>query len=179
MQFEKPKAVKLEKIDSLFIDYIENLTEFADKNYNKYNFYHPAIKLREFLWEIFASHYLEIINNRVYNQENKFTKQESDSAKYTLHFLLERILTLLYPIIPQITSVIANEKNIDLLKEKFPKAKTGKSDMKLIKKIMEFDSDVWKIKKDKGLSLREHISGIKIPNELKAFEKDLKACHNL
>ena len=86
---------------------------------------------------------------------------------------------MIYPIIPQITTTIANEKGIDLLKAKYPKANKGKSDLKLIKKIMDFNSEVWKKKKDEGVSLRDSIEGIKIPKELKDFELDLKECHGL
>ncbi len=178
--FDKPaKKPKLEKLDELFIDYIEDMTFNIEGFYDVYDFYHPAIWLRKFLWEIFASHYLELVKARAYNQENKFTKQESESAKYALHYLLERILFLLYPIIPQITTTIAKEKGIDLLKCEWPKTKKGKSNLKLIEKIMEFNSNVWKEKKLKNISLRNEISGIKIPKELKDFEKDLKECHNL
>jgi valyl-tRNA synthetase len=179
MQFEKPKKVKLTKTDQLFIDYIEDLTAYCDKCYGAYDFYHPAVKLRDFLWEIFASHYIELTKARAYNQESKFKKEESESARYTINFLLERYLELAYPIIPQVTSIIAKEKNSDLLKAEFPKSKKGKSNLKDLDKIMEFNSLVWKMKKEKGVSLREHMDGIKFPKELKDFESDLKACHNL
>ncbi len=180
LMFDKPdKKPKLEKLDELFIDYIEDLTDRVGKYYENYDFFHPAIEFRRFIWEIFASHYLELVKARAYNPENKFTKQESDSAKYSLHYIFERILFLLYPIIPQITSTIAKEKGIDLLTTEWPKTKKTKADLKLIEKIMEFNSEVWKEKKLKEISLRNEISGIKIPKELRNFEKDLKECHNL
>ena len=144
-----------------------------------YDFYNPIFKIKHFLWEIFASHYLELIKPRVYNQEKKFTTEENESARYTLHFLLEGLLILLYPVIPQITSLIAEEKGIDLLKSEFPKYSKKKSDLKLIDKIMNFNSEIWKIKKDKGISLRGEINNVKIPKELKKFKKDLIAAHNL
>ena len=179
MMFEKPNKVILTLFDSLFINYVENLTKYCEENYDIYDFNHPAEKLRNFLWETFASHYIEIVKARAYNQEGKFTKQESESAKYTLHFLLERLLILLYPIIPQITSVISEEKGINIFKQEWPKTNIGKSDLKLVEKIMEFNSEVWKQKKEKGISLKAEVSGIKIPKELKEFEKDLKATHHL
>jgi valyl-tRNA synthetase len=179
LQFQKPKLKKLTKLDQLFIDYIEDLTKKSDISYSDYDFFHPATELRNFIWEIFASHYIELVKNRAYNQENTFSKEESDSAKYTLHFLLERFLILMYPIIPQVTTIIGKEKNLDLLKIEFPKAKLGQSNLKLIEKITDFNSSIWKAKKEKGISLREPIEGIKIPKELKDFEKDLKACHKI
>ncbi|MDP2672193.1 MAG: valine--tRNA ligase [Nanoarchaeota archaeon] len=180
MLFEKQKSKpKLEKLDELFVNEIDSLTNFCDESYGNYDFYRPAQSLRKFLWEIFASHYLEMIKARAYNQEKKFSKQENDSAKWTLHYILERILFLLYPIIPQITTTIAKEKGIDLLSAEFPKVSKFKSKKELIEKLMDFNSDVWKKKKDSGKSLANEISGIKIPKYLKDFEKDLKACHNL
>jgi len=184
-QFSKPKngkKVKLTKLDQLFVYYMEDLTKRIDSCYNDYDFFHPALELRNFIWETFASHYLELVKNRAYNQEGLFTEEESESAKYTLHFLLERFLILMYPIIPQVTTIIAKEKDLDLLKIEFPKTKAGKnekSNLELINKISEFNSSVWKAKKEKNISLREPIQGIKIPKELKDFEKDLKACHKI
>ena len=61
----------------------------------------------------------------------------------------------------------------------FPKPKKITSNLKLIDKIMEFNSEVWKTKKDKNISLNQPIKGIKIPKEVKDFEKDLKVCHGL
>jgi len=175
--FKKPKPPKkLTKTDQLFTDYIENLTKEINESYEKYDFHIPALNLREFIWETFASHYIELIKARAYNEENKFTKEESDSARYTLHYLLERFLILAYPIIPKITNLISKE---DLDKEEFPKPKIGKSDLNLINKLKEFNSEIWKSKKDAGISLRDPLKNVNIPKELKDFEKDLKACHKI
>lgn len=180
MLFDKPnEKPQLTRLDQFFVDYIKDLSYRIDKSYLDYDFFYPAIELRKFIWEIFASHYLELVKARAYNQENKFFKEESDSAKWTLNFILDRILILLYPIIPQITTTIANEKGIDLLNVEFPKVSKSKSKLELIEKIIEFNSEVWKKKKEKGLSLRNEIKNIAIPKELKDFEKDLKACHNI
>jgi valyl-tRNA synthetase len=180
MMFDKPKTKPtLTKLDQLFIDHIEDMTQNADKSYETYDFNHPAQDLRKFLWDTFASNYIELVKNRAYNENKNFTDEESTSAKYTLHFLLERFLTLIYPIIPQVTTLIAKEKGIDLLNSEWPKAELGKSNLELIEKLIEFNSKVWKEKKEKGISLRNPIEGIEIPKELSEFEKDLKACHKI
>jgi valyl-tRNA synthetase len=179
LQFEKPKKSNLTKLDQLFIDYIENLTKKIDENYSNYDFHNPAKELRFFIWDIFASHYIELVKKRAYNQDSEFSKQESDSAKYTLYFILERMLILISPIIPQITSVIGKELQLENLQSQFPQAKLGKSNLKIIEKIIEFNSKIWKEKKEKGISLRDKISGIKIPKDLEEFSQDLKSCHNL
>lgn len=179
MLFDRPNKTSLEKIDCLFVDYIEDLTSFCEECYERYDFYNSAIKLRRFLWEIFASNYLELVKARAYNQDKKFSDEESNSAKYSLHFIIERFLTLIYPIIPQVSSVVLSAKGFDLLNSKFPKASKINSNLDLVEKIMVFNSEVWKKKKEAGIGLRDFIKGVKIPKELKDFEKDLKACHNL
>src|SRR3989338_5312162 len=66
MLFDKPaKKPKLEKLDELFVKEIDSLTYFCEQSYKNYDFYRPAQSLRKFLWEIFASHYLEMIKARV------------------------------------------------------------------------------------------------------------------
>lgn len=182
LMFKKPKKnPRLTSLDNLFINYIEGLTNKCDKSYEVYDFNHSAQDLRRFLWDIFASNYIELVKSRVYNEDKKFSDEECDSAKYTLHFLHERLLMLLYPIIPQITSFIANEKGIDLLKIKWPEKKHTdfEKDSKKIEEIIEFNSFVWKSKKEKGISLKEKISGIKVQKNLKEFEKDFVSAHKL
>lgn len=180
MMFEKPgKKPSLTKTDEIFVNYIEELTNICDESYMKYDFNRPAQQLRFFLWEIFASNYVEMVKNRAYSEDKKFSDEESLSAKWSLHFLLERFLTIVYPIIPQITSIIAEEKGIDLLDSEWPEVKKKAESLDLITRVMEFNSKVWKKKKEAGISLREGIEGVEIPEELKVFEKDLRACHKI
>ena len=180
MLFEKPKSNPvLNPLDELFIDYVEEMSIKIGEKYDRYDFFHPAVELRKFLWDTFASHYIEIVKPRAYNFENKFTDAESNSAKYAIHFLLERILLLLYPIIPQITSFIAEEKKFNLLDTAWPETKKRKNTSKIIDEIINFDSEIWKRKKEKGKSLKAEISGVNIPKTLKKFEKDLITAHNI
>jgi hypothetical protein len=44
---------------------------------------------------------------------------------------------------------------------------------------MAFNSEVWKQKKEKNISLKEPIKNINVPSNLKDYEKDLVSCHNL
>ena len=67
-----------------------------------------------------------------------------------------------------------------MTKETWPTVnKKIKNEEALAEKLMNFNSHIWKIKKEKGISLRDKIEGIKIPKELKNFEKDLRAAHSL
>jgi len=180
MLFEKPKKKpELTELDKIFVDFVEKLTLECDKSYWEYDFYNPAQKLKNFLWNVFASNYIEIVKSRAYNTERNFSQEENASARYSLHFLLERMLTLLYPIIPQVTSLVASQIGIDVLSIEFPKYAKNQKKSDVVKKIMEFNSFVWKLKQEKGISLINEISGIKIPKELKKFEKDLIATHKI
>ncbi|PIN94093.1 valine--tRNA ligase [Candidatus Pacearchaeota archaeon CG10_big_fil_rev_8_21_14_0_10_31_24] len=178
LQFEKPKKQpKLTALDSLLLDNMQDLIFSAKEQYNKYDFYHPAIRQREFLWETFASHYIEMVKSRAYNEQKLFSEEESNSAKYTLHNLLENLIILLYPIIPQVTTIIAEEISLSL--EEFPKGKSNPKTLEEIQKIKEFNSQVWKAKKEQNISLKESISKIEVPKNLEEFKKDFISCHNL
>ncbi len=180
--FEKPKQKpKIFYLDKIFIDYIDSLTQYTDSNYSVYNFYNPAEKLRNFIWNIFSSHYIEIIKNRAYNQEKLFTEEESNSARWSLYYIFERLLYLLYPIIPKITSFIGKDFDIDLLNSEWPKIDSdinSESENK-INILIEFNSSIWKNKKENNISLKDEISNIKIPDELSEFKADLIAAHNI
>jgi len=177
LQFEKPKSAKPTKTDQVFIEYLDELTKYSSDQYEKYDFHTPLVKIREFLWEIFASHYLELIKSRAYNESKTFTSKESDAAKFTLYELLERLILLLHPVIPQVTTVIAKTLNVPL--DEFPKIKVKKDTRKEIDQIMKFNSEVWKAKREQNISLKEPIKGVKVPKDLKDHEKDLIASHRL
>ena len=180
LQFKKSeKPAELTTLDKLFIDYIDDITAYADREYERYDFFRPALGLKQFLWEEFASHYLEMVKNRAYNTDNRFTEQEKDSAIYSLYYIFERFITLEYPIIPQVCTVIGERYGLDLPNASFPKAEKASTDISIIPMIKEFNSMVWKTKKEKGIALNAKIEGIKIPEELAEFSKDLTACHNL
>ncbi|MBM3228434.1 valine--tRNA ligase [Candidatus Pacearchaeota archaeon] len=177
--FEKPKKKPpLCKTDKLFIDYMEFMGNRFDKFYEKYDFYHPALELRNFIWDIFASHYVEMVKARAYNEKNLFSKEESESAKYTLHYLLENFLILIYPIIPQISTLIAEEKGMNLLNITLPKFSKRKFNFKMLKELMNFNSFVWKKKQEENKTFRDSIR-LTVPKILEYYKKDLIAMHNI
>jgi valyl-tRNA synthetase len=178
IQFEKPKSAKPTKTDDVFLELLDHYTKKTEESYNRYDFHKPIINLRNFLWYELASHYLELVKPRVYNEESKFSKKESDAAKYTLYCLLERLIILMHFIIPQVISIIAKELDIDI--KKFPVVKRKDFDnMHKVPQIINFNSEVWKMKKDNQISLREPIKSYQVPNNLWEFKEDLIACHNI
>ena len=135
-------------------------------------------KIREFTWNVFAAHYLEMAKARAYRVG--FSKENQKAAWYTLHTCFETVLLLLSPITPFITEHLWRElysqKSIHL--QSFPKARWRVDLSRLTKDLVKFNSEVWNTKKARGLSLKEQIS-LSIPEELKPFEKDLVAMHNI
>jgi len=176
--FPQPKAAKLTKADRWILAELNNLIEECLEGYKNFNFFIPSNKIREFTWNIFASHYIEMVKTRAYGKG--FNRKEQESAWFTLHTCLKTITLLLTPIIPFITDFIwrklYSKENINT--EKFPKEKWKSKLTKLTSKLIEFNSEIWEEKKRKGISLKESIK-IKIPKELKAFENDLIAMHNI
>jgi valyl-tRNA synthetase len=175
--FPEPKKTKLTKTDKWILAELSKLIKDCLKGYEDFNFFIPSNKIREFVWNLFAPHYIEMAKARAYG---KASKAEQKSAWFTLHTCLKTILLLLAPITPFITDYIwqqlYSKKSIHL--EQFPKARWKIELAKFTSKITEFNSKVWSEKKKKGLSLASKIK-IKIPRELKPFEKDLKTMHSI
>ncbi|MEM5802327.1 MAG: valine--tRNA ligase [Candidatus Aenigmatarchaeota archaeon] len=177
--FPQPKKAKLLPSDKWILAELNKTIAEALKGYENFNFFIPATKMREFTWNVFADHYIEMIKPRAYG--DRFNKAEQQAAWFTLHTCLKNILVILAPIIPFITEYIwqalYSKKSLHL--QKFPtKIKRSKNFERLTPKIIEFNSKVWSLKKKMRLTLKDSIEA-KIPKELKIFEKDLRAMHNI
>jgi len=175
--FPVQKKARLKAADKWILDEANRLIEDCIKGYDDYNFFIPATKIREYTWNIFAAHYLEMVKKRAYGEG--FSAEEKKAAWYTLHEVMKKILILSYPIIPFSTDFIwlhLYEKR-SLSDHMFPKFKKSKPS-KLTRKLMEFNSKVWELKKEKSISLKDPIE-IEVPKELSSFKKDLVAMHNI
>ncbi|MDP2628667.1 MAG: valine--tRNA ligase [Nanoarchaeota archaeon] len=176
----KPKKVKLINLDELFLSEINNLIETVTENFEKYEYSRAKSEIENFFWNDFCSNYLEMVKWRVYNG----SKGEKESALFTLYNSLLVLLKLISPITPFVTEEIyqnyfrKNEKEKSIHLCEWPRKITVKNNKKMFSKIMNFNSEVWKIKKERGISLRDEIK-IKIPKELEDYKKDLIAMHNI
>jgi len=183
--FPQPKLklnekIKLTHADKWILAELAKLSEECMKGYNDFNFFIPATKIREFAWNTFAAHYIEMAKTRAYGQKN-FTKEEQLAAWFTLHYCLRAMTLLLAPIIPFATEFLwLKLYGMDSIhKEVFPKIEyKSPIFVKQTEKLLDFNSRVWDEKKKKNLSLKDPIEA-KIPEELKMFEKDLLAMHNI
>lgn len=156
-----------------------DLVKKTRKDYEKYDFHNPVVNLRNFIWEDFASHYLEMVKQRAYNQEKAFKPGEQAAAIATLRQVLSASLKLLAPVLPFITYQLYREiHGKDIHKENFPEPEKIKSPIKSAD-IKDLNSLIWKAKKDRGLSLRSPVKQLTVPAKLKPIEKDLIKTHNL
>ena len=178
--FELKGKHKLNELDKWIINEINELVKFSDEKYINYDFHNPAIKIKHFIWEVFASHYMELVKPRAYNSEGKFTKEEQNGAIYTLNYCLDILLKILAPVLPMITYKIYLElRNKDIHFEEFPKA--GKKEKILFdtKDIIELNSKIWKYKKEKGLSLKDNLNLLEIDKSFRNIDRDITATHHV
>ena len=168
----------LTALDKWVLSELDNLVKECKKGYDEYNFFIPAIAIREFTWNLFAAHYIEMVKARAYGIG--FSDEERNGAIFTLHKTLSTILKLLAPITPFITEhlwkILYSKESIHKQKQVEPENIETQSD--ITKEITEFNSKVWNEKKSQSLSLKDSIK-IEIPKILEPFKKDLKSMHNL
>ena len=172
------ESATLTESDKWILSELNNLVTECKKGYDEYNFFVPAIAIREFTWNLFAAHYIEMVKARAYGID--FSDEEKNSAIYTLHKTLSTILKLLAPITPFITEHLWQTlySSESIHKERLAEAETVEDMTKFTKEIIDFNSKVWNEKKSNNLSLKDSID-IAVPESLNAFKKDLKSMHNL
>ncbi len=170
---------QLTTTDKWMISELSKLIKDSLNGYQDYNFFIPSNIVRDFTWNTFAAHYIEMTKGRTYGQG--FSESEKLSAQYTLHLALRTILLLLAPIIPFVTEQIwlSLYSETSIHKERFPERQMFEQGyLNLEKELLEFNSLVWNEKKSRGLSLKDPIQ-IEIPANLQVFARDLRVMHNL
>ena len=171
--------------DRWIIGELSKLIDQCREGYDNFNFFIPANEIREFTWNIFAAHYIEMIKGRIYDSCDR---SGQTSAVFTSHKCFSTILVLLAPLCPFITeelwSKIYSVESIHL--QRLPLSLGYYELTKFTKSIMDFNSTVWNKKKEtisevtgKPLSLKDSIEGVTIPHDLDEFKEDLKMMHNL
>ena len=131
---KKPK--KLEKLDELFLKELNRVIATTTLRFRDYDYSKAKFNAEEFFWRDFCDNYLEIVKWRVYNG----SKEEKESAHYTLYISLLAIVKLLSPIVPFVTEYIyqenfrKNEKDRSIHLSPWPE-----TDMKKVEKWVEPD----------------------------------------
>jgi len=176
--FSVIESADLTDTDKWIISELDKLVKECKSGYDQYNFFIPAIAIREFTWNVFAAQYIEMAKARAYGID--FSDAERDGAIYTLHKVLSTLLKLLAPITPYITDflwqTLYSDKSIHT--EQQAKEESNEDLTQHTQAISNFNSKVWNEKKEKGLHLPDSIK-IEIPKDLEIFKKDLVAMHHL
>ena len=172
------KSANLSAADKWILSELDKLVTECKKGYSDLNFFVPATATREFMWNLFAAHYIEMVKGRAYG--SGFTEEERHGAIFTLQKVLSTVLILLAPITPFITDYLWQNLYSDktIHAQRFVENEHHEDLTEFTKEIVEFNSNVWNKKKELGLSLKDSIS-FEIPPKLAAFAKDLKAMHTL
>jgi valyl-tRNA synthetase len=175
----------IDSSDKWIIAELSKLTEECRKGYDNFNFFIPANAIREFTWNVFAPHYMEMVKGRTYDATSEIGQR---SAVYTLHISLSTILLLLAPICPFITeelwTTMYSTKSIH--QQHMPQSQNFYKEMtRYTRPIIDFNSMVWNKKKQtisketgKPLSLKDFID-MDVPDDLELFKNDLQIMHNL
>ncbi len=176
--FPQVKTAKPTASDQWVLAELAKLIESSLKGYRDFNFFTPASEIRDFVWETFASHYVEMAKARAYGEG--CSKAEQRAAWYTLHTVLKNLLLLLAPITPfmvdHIWRQLYSKKSVHV--QKFPEAKWPKALGRNTEKILTFNREVWKTKKDRNLTLRDPVE-MQVPKALAPFREDLIKMHSL
>jgi valyl-tRNA synthetase len=113
--FNGTKPSKLEKVDELFLNRLNEVINSATKHFEKYEYSKARSETERFFWKDFADNYLEIVKDRIYNAKGDKKK----SGQYVLYKSLLTVLKLIAPIMPFITE--------ELYKKYFEKNEKTKS----------------------------------------------------
>jgi len=172
--FEEPKEGKVLPTDEWILAELNRLIDVSRGAYEDLNLFLPSNRCREFLWNLFAPHYVEMVKARAYEGDT--------GARWTLHACLRDLLRLLAPIAPFSTDKIwRSVYGGSVHAEALPKPRDGIPGTRadFTDKLVAFNADVWKRKRDEGLPLNVELAGVPIPPDLKPFEGDLRRMHRL
>lgn len=176
--FPQVRSSKLLASDKWIFSELSALIEDSLRGYRDFNFFIPATEIRDFVWETFASHYVEMVKARAYGQG--FSGAQQKAAWYTLHTVLKSVLLLLAPIAPFMVDHIWRElySNRSIHVQKFPKPAWSKKHKRYTEEMLSFNREVWKIKEEKNLALRDPLE-MQVPKNLAPFQDDLTKMHSL
>lgn len=178
---DEEENVELTDADKWILKEINEIAKYSKEKFLIYDFHNPVVKLMNFIREDFASHYLELVKRRAYNNDEnkKFSSSQRNAAVKTLRDVLKITLEIFYPIEPAICYYIYKELfGEDIHKKNWPIFNKFDSDL-VGQDLVKFNSGVWKAKKDANKSLKDEVISAVAPNSLKTVEDELKLMHNI
>ena len=178
-QFEVPSDLNsepnnLEIEDQWILSEFSQMMTKVEESWSKVDIYNAAQSIKNFSTGVFPSHWLEMVKSRLYEGD--------EAAAWTLHRIVRDVLTSLSPICPFFTHYLSTtlyaNSSVDV--REFPDIIVSKSEfLNLTNHVIEFNSEVWKLKKDNGISLNTEIPNVKIPKELEILSDSLIRMHRI
>jgi valyl-tRNA synthetase len=151
----------------------------VSNSWSELDIYNASQAIKGFWTGVFPGHWLEMAKSRLYDGDK--------SAEWTLHKIVRDLLTVFSPVCPFFTHYLSTEiygiSAVDI--RDFPASvELENTDdfgdiSELTAKVMEFNSMVWKAKKEDGMSLKSPISGIEVPADLGIVSQALTSMHRL
>lgn len=174
---EKPREICF--LDKLALSELKRVLDESRRDYDSLDFYGPSNLLRNYVWSFFADHYLEAVKPRAYMLGSR---EEAESAWYTLHRVLRTCLIGLSPVIPFITDYLFRSiYGESVANQSFPNLNDAEPvDSEVSTLFMKVNSAVWKFKKKLEVSLNEKINyRVYLPEKLRVLEPDLIRMHKV
>jgi len=148
----------------------------VEQAWKEIDIYTAAQSMKNFSTGVLPSHWLEMVKSRLYDGDKV--------AAWTLHRIVRDLLDAFSPICPffshYLSSTLYDRSAVEA--DTFPHLNLNidtKHWTDLTESVMIFNSEVWKMKKDQGLSLNSEIIGVSIPLELTGLETSLTRMHKL
>ena len=175
---ERPSG-NLAPEDRWILSEFDHVMARVEDAWARIDIYSAAQAIKGFGTGIFPSHWLEMTKSRLYEGD--------EGATWTLHRVVRDLLCAFTPICPFFThylsSTLYGKSSVDV--RSFPRlpsnamGKEAESMRALTPVISEFNSMIWKLKKDSGLSLKSPVSDVSIPSELSIIENTLIQMHSI
>ncbi|MEM3761784.1 MAG: valine--tRNA ligase [Archaeoglobaceae archaeon] len=176
MHIGNGKADNLRITDRWILSKLNKLIEFVRDAMERYRFDEALKAIRSFVWYDFADNYIELVKGRLYSGK------EAESAKFTLEYVLDRVLRLLAPITPFITEEIWNRfRSGSIHLQKYPEVEKEFIDEKSEiagEEMKEILSAIRKLKHDKGFALNAPLKKVIVFTNLELDSLDLSFATN-
>ena len=180
-QFDVPRD--LEKLpsnlapeDEWILSEFQSVMQRVEKAWQEIDIYTAAQSLKNFSTGVLASHWLEMVKSRLYDGDN--------AAAWTLHRMVRDLLDVFSPICPffshYLSSTLYDRSAVEA--DSFPTISLNfelDGWTEITESVMIFNSEVWRMKKEQGLSLNSEISDVNVPDNLLALKVPLTRMHKL
>ena len=140
-------------------------SERVDRAWQAIDIYTAAQALKTFATGVLPSHWMEMSKSRLYDGD--------PAATFVIHRIVRDMMTAFCPVIPFFTHHISftlyGTSALD--RRSFPnQSDAGGHDLgPLTSAIMDFNSMVWKTKKETGIALNAPIGGIQVPSRTRGL----------